>query len=344
MSDQSLIQKFASDWLSKFRDFKSTGRDLAEDTSFAEACFSFNFIMDCGEAFIARFSSEAFYDFQSLAKIIDQVDNLHLIGSAIFSKWRYYNHWAYSNDIETVENRAWFIIALNRLEMLAFSNELFKNQGDLIFCSVVFDEGGKSYYYLTEDDTLKIGDLVCVPVGTDGGESIAEVVKIEYFAEEDAPFPLNKMKSILRKCTEEDLVFEIPDEKIEVVSKESEELDPISNESTFEESQFDFGQLVLCNETTPSVTVYVKAELTGGCLRITGQDFGASVEKYFGKDEYEYFYDFDFTNTEKLFDLIRLEGEDIKGVLLQKFGGMNGCRALREYCTVHDLKYRFYAI
>lgn len=344
MSDQFKIQKFARDWLSKFRDLKLTGRDLAEDTSFAEACFSFNFKMDCGEAFIANFSTEAFNDFQALAKIIDKVDNLHLIGSAIFSKWRYYNHWAYSNDIETVENRAWFIIALSRLEMLALSNELFMNQGDLIFCSVAFEDGGKSYYYLTEDDTLEIGDLVCVPVGTEDGEAIVEVVKIEYFSEKEAPFPLRKMKSILRKCTDEDLVFEIPDEKIEVVSKASEELKTIDKESTLEEPQFDFGQLVLCNEKTPIVTVLVRAELLNGGLRISGQDFGASVEKIFGKDEYEYFYDFDPTNTEKLFDLIRLENGDVKGVLLQKFGGMDGCRILREYCEANDVKYRFYAL
>ena len=43
-----------------------------------------------------------------------------------------------------------------------------------------------------------------VPVGKDNHHSAAEVVKVEYFAEEDAPLPLNRNKHIIRKCTDED--------------------------------------------------------------------------------------------------------------------------------------------
>lgn len=96
--------------------------------------------------------------------------------------------------------------------------------GDYIFCSVEFDEGGKSYYYLTEDDTLSIGDFVFVPVGKDGRAAIVEIVNIEYFPEEKVPFPLDKVKRIIRKCMDED--FNNP---TEAVSQENEniELDKI---------------------------------------------------------------------------------------------------------------------
>ena len=73
--------------------------------------------------------------------------------------------------------------------------------GDYIVCSVKFDEGSKSYYYRTDDDTLSIGDSVFVPVGKDGHLAIVEIVKIDYFPQEKLPFPLQKMKQIIRKCT-----------------------------------------------------------------------------------------------------------------------------------------------
>ena len=36
--------------------------------------------------------------------------------------------------------------------------------------------------------------------------SAAEVVKVEYFAEDDVPLPLDRTKHIIRKCTDEDFV------------------------------------------------------------------------------------------------------------------------------------------
>lgn len=75
---------------------------------------------------------------------------------------------------------------------------------DYIYCSVVFEEGQKSYYYLTEDDSIKIGDFVLVPVGKDNREVVVEVVNIEYFSEDNVPLPIEKTKRIIRKCMDED--------------------------------------------------------------------------------------------------------------------------------------------
>lgn len=72
------------------------------------------------------------------------------------------------------------------------------------FCSVTFDEGYKSYYYLTEDDSIEIGDFVLVPAGKDNHEAVVEVVNIEYFSEENVPLPIENTKRIIRKCTDED--------------------------------------------------------------------------------------------------------------------------------------------
>lgn len=45
---------------------------------------------------------------------------------------------------------------------------------------------------------------VVVPAGKDNHLAIAEIVDVEYFPPESVPFPLEKTKMILRRCTEED--------------------------------------------------------------------------------------------------------------------------------------------
>ena len=68
-----------------------------------------------------------------------------------------------------------------------------RRKSEYIFCSVTFDEGYKSYYYLT-DDSIEIGDFVLVPAGKDNHEAVVEVVNIEYFSEENVPLPIEKQR------------------------------------------------------------------------------------------------------------------------------------------------------
>ena len=634
MADNKMIHEFAILWFRKFIDKKSTGCNLAGDSAFADACLSFDFKMDCGEAFITAYSSETFNDYRELDKIIECVVNIPLLGSAIFSRWRYFNHSADNpNEIAEADNRAWFIIALSRLERLAansdespfifqgkakkikiisnclcygqkpqpndeveqrlsitedgrvffssynycdgdkytkaktrnfkvetevaknmfelvgdyfsdefdvpyvtdvgdwklfitntddvtfnftgslcsmipalenvssairaelnmpellvfdgashedriekividyhrvtkvkpivpfnpeieyatwdysehiiidraseslehiqnigsgckvsriyhvedglsaflddhYSSDLFssikgnppdviddplelrdytitvdylyggqhvisgsfdknglpedfpelaedimefmcfygmgeilnpsvyrkakRKNSDYIFCSVEFGEGSKSYYYLTEDNSLSIGDFVFVPVGKNGHTAIVKVVNIEYFPEDKVPFPLDKVKRILRKCTDEDF------ETTEADNQENESIKLKNN------SVFPFEQLVLCNEDTYRVKVNVRAELLAECLKITGQDFGETSEDVFGENEYEYFYDFDRENTDRLLGLLASEG-DVKEMLVKKFEGIDGCCTLRAFCDDYSIKYSFFS-
>lgn len=75
----------------------------------------------------------------------------------------------------------------------------YRRKNDYIFLSVQFGEYGKSYYYLTDDDTIQIGDQVVVPVGSNGTERIVEVVKKEYYAADAVPMPIEKVKSVVSK-------------------------------------------------------------------------------------------------------------------------------------------------
>ena len=76
--------------------------------------------------------------------------------------------------------------------------------GELIYCRVQFEQARKTYYYRTQDDHIRVGDWVIVPTGRDDHPTAAKVVEVAYFAPADVPFPLEKTKQILRKCTPEE--------------------------------------------------------------------------------------------------------------------------------------------
>ena len=86
---------------------------------FGDECFALGFEMDCGNAFEAAFpDANAFNDYKALDKIIEQVQDVSLLGSAIFSKWRYITHWSFGEPLLSARNRPWFILAFGRLAAL----------------------------------------------------------------------------------------------------------------------------------------------------------------------------------------------------------------------------------
>lgn len=71
-----------------------------------------------------------------------------------------------------------------------------RRANELIFVYVTFDEYGKEYCYLADEDIYHPGSKVTVPVGIEGKQSTAKVTRIEYLSKEKAPFPLDKIKRI----------------------------------------------------------------------------------------------------------------------------------------------------
>ena len=352
------VHAFAQKWMDKFRNQKIDYVELV-DHCLADECEALGFQMDCGNAFSEQYGN-AVYDYKELDHIIDEITDIQLLGSAIYSRWRYFNHWAYDAvAILQFENRSWFILALGRLmtlsgenlfiftgvlkkiyivsnqlgyglcpepgeeveqhitinsdgnvcfeayafgknggsqyeksrtkklqfsmstvtEIMSAFNEYFSNEydeifatdigdwymeltnednkiykfrgslcsklqvdgvdlsdlvrdslempdlymfdgndklelanrnvhhcdTDIIYCSVVFAKGDKSYYYIADDDSINVGDFVVVPAGADNHEANVHVEKKEYFAKEDVPLPVERTKHILRKCTNKGL-------------------------------------------------------------------------------------------------------------------------------------------
>lgn len=129
MVDMKQIHDFAVKWCDKFRDQNINYIELV-DHWMADDCATLGFEMDCGHAFSETYSNAA-NNHEALDRIIDDVTDIPLLGSAIYSRWRYFNHWAYdAAEILNSENRAWFILALSRLALLSGENP-FIFQGTL---------------------------------------------------------------------------------------------------------------------------------------------------------------------------------------------------------------------
>lgn len=85
-----------------------------------------------------------------------------------------------------------------------FSRERYmrhaRRRSDRRFCFVSFEEGGREYSYLADDVELEEGDLVVVPVDKEMRETVARVERVVYRPESEAPFPMDRIKRVLRKC------------------------------------------------------------------------------------------------------------------------------------------------
>ncbi len=118
MAELKQIHEFACKWIEKFSDPNIKYIELV-DPRMADDCIELGFIMDCGQAFSERYGN-AWNDPENFCKIIDEITDISLLGSAIFSQWRYFNHWAYSSaEILLPENKTWFLLALERLKILS---------------------------------------------------------------------------------------------------------------------------------------------------------------------------------------------------------------------------------
>ena len=72
------------------------------------------------------------------------------------------------------------------------------------YCSVAFDDSGKTFYYRTRNPNIRVGDLVYVPVGRNYEKTMGVVVDMEDFLGHDAPFPLERTKYILERVNAEE--------------------------------------------------------------------------------------------------------------------------------------------
>ncbi len=136
MADMKQINSFAVKWINKFKDKNISYIELV-DHYMADDCDALGFNMDCGEGF-EKIYGNAVCDYRQLKKKIDSITDIMLLGSAVYSRWRYFNHWAYDGkEITEPENRLWFILALERMA------ELTEIENDTERAVIIFPEVAK---------------------------------------------------------------------------------------------------------------------------------------------------------------------------------------------------------
>ena len=87
MEYRQQVYDFAEKYMDYFLDIRTTKEDL-EEAGFGNACFNLGFGADGGRKFIVMcHDSNAFDDTDDLARVIDKVDNINVLGSAVSAKW-----------------------------------------------------------------------------------------------------------------------------------------------------------------------------------------------------------------------------------------------------------------
>jgi hypothetical protein len=111
------VFEFTDKWLKIFTEVPQNANFLFEE-EMGNDCLALGFEMDCGHSFDRAYSKgEPLNRVETLSEVINDVDDVYLLGSAIFSNWRGITHWSYESGF-TEENKVWFLMALTRLKEL----------------------------------------------------------------------------------------------------------------------------------------------------------------------------------------------------------------------------------
>lgn len=97
------IHLFAKKWEERFQNWQDGVMDFEEELGIE--CIKLGFQMDCGKEFIKQYPEFFSLKEQELESVISGIGDIDLLGSAVFSYWRYLTHWGSYELDETVCNR-----------------------------------------------------------------------------------------------------------------------------------------------------------------------------------------------------------------------------------------------
>lgn len=119
------IHLFAEIWESQFRCHRAHPslffiKDF--DKWFGKECDFLGFQMDCGYQFADRLEKEkTLHKGCPPANMISHIYNWGVLGFGLFSKWRYFTHWANASLEKDID---WFILVLHQLYKSSDSKNL----------------------------------------------------------------------------------------------------------------------------------------------------------------------------------------------------------------------------
>ena len=110
MATNKEIQAFAIKYYNLYMNPQATFGEATE--TFADECLTLGFeVMKYGEGLECEYPDENVWDAEGFDEISDDITDVHLLGSAIFSKWTAMEQ----DDFSELSFRTWFIIAFARL-------------------------------------------------------------------------------------------------------------------------------------------------------------------------------------------------------------------------------------
>lgn len=113
---KEFIAKYINYFLTEFDPESSSYYRFFDSSTFPIECWKLGFEMDCGHSFSKACSKEAWRSSEGLKRVINEINDLTVLGSGLFSNWRYFNHWACGHATE--KDREWFLIILRRMQEL----------------------------------------------------------------------------------------------------------------------------------------------------------------------------------------------------------------------------------
>ncbi len=117
--DQS-YRDFAVKWEKEFRRGGTAAALLVDDPNFPKECRDLGFEIDMGERLSASLKEQYVGSYEWMEEHVDSINDAQGLGNAIFSRWRYYNGYAYSSsELDSPGKREWFTLAFDRLKALA---------------------------------------------------------------------------------------------------------------------------------------------------------------------------------------------------------------------------------
>lgn len=109
------------------------------------------------------------------------------------------------------------------------------------------------------------------------------------------------------------------------------------------------GQLELIDEQYrlyESDDTIVRAFIRNGKFLLTGQDFGEDVERFTGRDEYEYFCELDARNTRTFIVALKKrygETGNLKDMLKKEYGCKDASVKFMRLCDDEKIRYDFHS-
>ncbi len=108
------INKFSQKYLNMFE--KGDSEKIIEE-ELGRDCAELGFIMDSGKAFERAYPCASVSN-EVMKSACNHVTDMDLLGSAIYSQWRYYTHWG-EMSLLAPKPKEWFTLALSRLMNLS---------------------------------------------------------------------------------------------------------------------------------------------------------------------------------------------------------------------------------